>query len=133
LFRSPRRSGVAGFTLIEVLVALAVVAASLAAIGALAAVSMNATRSIEQRVAFRETLRAVMTAPPEGRDFSLGSASGDLAGYRWRVDISPFVGGLIDPQTPAPWEPEAVVVTMQSPTGQVLQINTVRLRRRPAQ
>jgi general secretion pathway protein I len=133
LFRSPRGSGVAGFTLIEVLVALAVLAASLAAIGALAAVSMNGTRSIEQRVAFRETLRAIMTALPEGRDFNLGSASGDLAGYRWRTDISPFVGGYIDPQTPAPWEPEAVVIRVQSPTGQVLQINTVRLRRRPAQ
>jgi general secretion pathway protein I len=133
LLASTRHSRVAGFTLIEVLVALAVVAASLAAIGALAAVSLKGTRSMEQRVAFRETLRAVMTAPPERRDFNVGSTSGELAGYRWRMDIAPFPGVLVDPQMPPPWEPEMVVVRMQSPTGQILQVDTLRLRRRPAQ
>jgi general secretion pathway protein I len=133
LFRSTRHSGVAGFTLIEVLVALAIVAASLAAIGALAAVSLRGTRSMEQRIAFRETLRAVMTALPQGREFNVGSASGELAGYRWRMDIAPFPGVFVDPQTPVAWEPEAVIVRMQSPTGQILEVDTLRLRRKPAQ
>ena len=43
--------GNAGFTLIEVLVALAVVAASLAAIGTLIATSVRGARAVEQHVA----------------------------------------------------------------------------------
>lgn len=131
MFRSLRRNGSAGFTLIEVLVALAVVAASLAAIGALAAVSMRGTRAIEQRLAFRETLRAIIAATPETRDFKPGSASGEIHGYRWRADISPFVANFVDPRAPAPWEPESIVIRVRSPSGQLLQINTIRLRRRP--
>ena len=129
--RSLRRNGAAGFTLIEVVVALAVVAASLAAIGALAAVSMHGTLSIEQRLAFRETLRAIIAAVPDSRDFSVGTATGEIAGYRWRADISPFIASFVDPRSPSPWEPESVVIRVQSPSGQLLQINTVRLRRRP--
>ena len=53
MFQTSRYYHVAGFTLIEVLVALAVVAASLAAIGSLVAVNMKNTRALEQRVEFR--------------------------------------------------------------------------------
>jgi general secretion pathway protein I len=130
LFQSPRRSGAAGFTVIEVLVALAVVAASLAAIGALAAVSMRGTLAIEQRLAFRETLRAIMTSLPDGRNMTTGSATGEMRGYRWQMDISPFVSNFVDPRAPTPWEPESIVIRVQSPSGQLLQIDTIRLRRR---
>jgi len=94
---------------------------------------LRGTRANEQRVAFRETLRAIVAAMPEVRDFNIGSTSGEVAGYRWRADIAPFPGILVDPDKPAPWEPEAVVISVQSPTGQILQISTVRLRKRPVQ
>jgi len=121
----------AAFTLIEVLVALAVVAASLAAIGGLAAVATRGTQSIERHVAFRETLRSIVTALPDGRDLAAGSATGNTAGYGWRLDVAPFVSNLVDPRAPTPWEPQAVVITVRSPSGQLLRIETVRLRRRP--
>jgi len=132
LSRSHHKSrGSAGFTLIEVLVALAVVAASVAAIGALVAVSMRGVQSIDQRLQFRETLRALVTSLPDRRDLDAGSATGVSAGFRWRLDIAPFVATFVDPQAQAPWQPAAVVITVQSPTGQQIQINTIRLRRRP--
>jgi general secretion pathway protein I len=121
----------AGFTLIEVLVALAVVAASVAAIGALVAVSMRGAQSIDQRLQFRETLRALVTSLPDRRDLDAGTATGVAAGFRWRLDIAPFVATFVDPQAATPWQPEAVVITVRSPSGQQLQINTIRLRRRP--
>ena len=121
----------AGFTLIEVLVALAVVAASLTAIGALVAVSMRGTQSIGQRLAFRETLRGIVTSLPDRRDLDAGTATGASGGFRWRIDIAPFIANFVDPQAPTPWQPEAVVITVRSPSGQLLQINTVRLRRKP--
>jgi general secretion pathway protein I len=42
----------------------------------------------------------------------------------------PFVATFVDPQSPSPWQPEAVVITVRSPSGQELQINTIRLRRK---
>jgi len=129
LFRSRHRS--AGFTLIEVLVALAVVAVSLTAIGALVAVSMRGTRSIDQRLQFRETLRALVTSLPDRRDLDAGTATGVSAGFQWRLEIAPFVASFVDPRAPTLWQPEAVVITVRAPSGQQLQISTIRLRRRP--
>jgi general secretion pathway protein I len=130
LSRSTCHSRVAGFTLIEVLVALAVVATSLAAIGAVVAVSVKGTRSLEERLAFTETMRAILTSLPDRRDLNIGTASGDTAGYLWRIDVTPFIASFVDPRSPTPWQPQAVVIRVQSPTGRVLQVNTIRLRRR---
>jgi general secretion pathway protein I len=131
LSRSRHNAGSAGFTLIEVLVALAVIAATLSAIGTLVSVSMRGAQSIDQRLQFRETLRALVTSLPDRRDLGAGSATGVSAGFRWRLDITPFVAPFVDPQAATPWQPEAVVITVRSPSGQQLQINTIRLRRRP--
>ena len=128
-----RKKSSAGFTLIEVLVALAVIAASLSAIGTLVAVSMRGAQSIGQRLAFRETLRALVTSLPDRRDLDAGTATGVAAGFRWRLEIVPFVATFVDPQAPTPWQPEAVVITVRSPSGQQLQINTIRLRRKAGQ
>ena len=129
--RSRRKDKSAGFTLIEVLVALAVVAATVTAIGALVAVSMRGAQSIDQRLQFRETLRALVTSLPDRRNLDAGTATGVAAGFRWRLEIAPFVATFVDPQAATQWQPEAVVITVRSPSGQQLQINTIRLRRRP--
>jgi len=123
------KHGVAGFTLIEVLIALAIVSISLAAIGSLMASTMRAMRSIDQRFALVETARAVETGLPDRGELT-GRLAGDLAGHRWRVDVSPFIANFVDPRLPSPWVPQAVVIRVQSPGGAILQVNTVRLRRR---
>jgi len=124
---------VAGFTLIEVLVALTVVAISLAAIGSLIATTIRGVRSLDTRLALIETARAVVTGLPDREELAPGNFSGDLAGHRWRVDVLPFLIDAIDTQNPAPWTPQTVVVRVQSPAGPILQLNTVRLRRKVAQ
>jgi len=124
---------VAGFTLIEVLVALTVVAISLAAIGSLIATTIRGVRSLDTRLALIETARAVVTGLPDREELAPGNFSGDLAGHRWRVDVLPFLIDAIDIQNPAPWTPQTVVVRVQSPAGPILQLNTVRLRRKVAQ
>jgi hypothetical protein len=43
--------------------------------------------------------------------------------------VSPFNAANLSVRQPT-WDPQAVIVTVQSPSGGVLQINTVRLRRR---
>jgi len=135
LFRttaSDRRKASRGFTLIEVLVALSVVSISLAAIGSLIAVTTRGVRSIGLHLTLVETARAIVTGLPGREQLLPGNISGEAAGHRWRVDVLPFHANFINPQA-TQWIPETVVVRVQSPSGPILQVNTVRLRRRPAE
>jgi general secretion pathway protein I len=122
-----------GFTLIEVLVALSVVAISLAAIGSLIAVTTGGARAVGLHLTLVETARAIITGLPDRNQLDLGSFSGESASHRWRVDVLPFYADFVDPQAPTIWTPQTVVVRVQSPSGKVLQVNTVRLRRKAAQ
>ena len=125
---SRSRTAEEGFTLIEALVALAIVAASLASIGALIATTARGTRSIEQRLFRLEAARAALTALPDRDQLAPGGVSGELDGHRWRLEMAPFVDGALDPREI--WLPQTVVIAVQSPGGGVLEIPTVRLHRR---
>jgi general secretion pathway protein I len=129
--RNGSRRRTRGFTLIEVLVALSVVAISLAAIGSLIAVTTRGARAIGLHLTLIETARSIVTGLPDRDQFAPGNFSGESAGHRWRVDVMPFYADFIDPRDPTVWMPQTVVVRVQSPGGKVLQVNTVRLRRKP--
>jgi general secretion pathway protein I len=128
--RNGSRRATAGFTLIEVLVALAVVAISLAAIGSLIAVTTRGARAVGLHLTLVETARAIITGLPERDQLELGNFAGESASHRWRVDVLPFNADFIDPRAPTAWIPQTIVVRVQSPGGKVLQLNTVRLRRK---
>jgi general secretion pathway protein I len=115
--------------LIEVLVALAVVSISLAAIGSLIAVTTRGVRSIGSHLTLVETARSIVTGLPDRNQLTQGTMSGEAAGHRWRVDVLPFHADFVDPQATV-WTPQTVVVRVQSPAGPILQVNTVQLRRR---
>jgi len=119
-----------GFTLIEVLVALAVVAISLAAIGSLIAVTTRGARGVGLHLTLIETARMIITGLPDREQLVPGNLSGESAGHRWRVDVLPFYADFVDPER-SNWLPQTVVVRVQSPAGKVLQVNTVQLRRKP--
>jgi general secretion pathway protein I len=123
-----RQGREAGFTIIEALVALAVVTAGLAGIGALIATSARGTRVLERHVELAETARAIALALP-GSGKLVGDTSGELAGLRWRVDVLPVVADELNPELPSPWVPQTVVITVRSPNGGTFQVTTIRLRR----
>jgi general secretion pathway protein I len=120
-----------GFTLIEVLVALAVVAASLGAIGSLIATSVHGARAIEQHVALVERARAIMAALPRRDELAIGQAAGEIAGYRWQVAVLPYPTGQVG--AASQWVPRTVVTTVRTRSGTALQLHTVRLVRRPSE
>lgn len=126
-----RRRAVAGFTLIEVVVALAVVAVSLSAVGALVASTVRGATSIDRHISLVETARAVEAALPDRAGLVPGSISGEMAGHRWRVDVLPFDTNRVD--SPTPWLPQTVVIRVQAPGGPMLQVDAVRLRKRTQQ
>ena len=128
--RYEQRQAAGGFTLIEVLVALAVIAILLASIGSLIAGSVRGVRSLDQHFALVEIARAIETGLPDRDELKVGRFSGEVSGHRWNVDVTPFIANNVDPRLPTPWVPLALVISVQSPEGPILQLNTVRLRRR---
>jgi len=133
LFRaipSERQRGQAGFTIIEALVALAVVAASLAAIGSVVATSARGTWRLEAHLALIETARAVMAGLPKRDGLAPGNLSGELAGHAWRVDVLPSPAAGLDAAPPVLWVPQEVAITVRSPAGAILRLDTIRLSRR---
>jgi len=120
----------AGFTIIEVLIAISVVAISLTAIGTLTGTTTRGVRSLEQHVALVETARTVAASLPSRTQLAPGELAGELYGNRWRIGVSPFVGDAIAPAPDSRWIPETITIRIQSPSGAVLGLKTVRLQRR---
>ena len=134
MFRSTaHEDAVAGFTLIEALVALSIVAIAMASLGSLIASTARGVRSIDGHLTRLETARAVMTALPDRDQMALGALSGSIAGHPWRIDVSPLATAISDQKLPAQWVPQTVILTVQSPNGAAMQISTIRLQRRDGQ
>ncbi len=108
---------------------LAVLAASLGSIGALLASNFRAVGAVEQHLGLVETTRAVETALPNPAELRVGDQSGAQAGYHWSTQTRAFSGNAIDPASP--WIPLSVLIRVASPSGGTLQLETIRLGRRP--
>jgi general secretion pathway protein I len=122
----------AGFTIIEVLIALAIVAVGIVGIGAVMSTNARGVRSLEDHVALMQTAQsALATAIPLRKDLAPGTLSGQIHDYGWRVDIGPAGGGWSVNNADAPWIPELVKVRVRSPSGATVELETVRLMRAP--
>jgi general secretion pathway protein I len=124
---NPEGRGIAGFTLIEALVALAVMGAGLAAIGSLASSSLRASLYAERHLAEIETARKIIAGMPSREALPVGRLSGALDAHDWRIN-SALIGA------PAAvgdslWTPQRIEVLVRSPSGAMLKIDTIRLRR----
>jgi general secretion pathway protein I len=131
---SPTDRRDAGFTIIEVLIALAIVAVSLVAIGSVMSTNVRGVRSLEQHVALIQTARTVMTTgiPPRA-ELGPGTLSGQVDGYRWTIDVGPLGGESVAPGADVTWVPELVRIRVRSSSGAMSDLRTVRLIHRPPQ
>jgi general secretion pathway protein I len=128
LSRKNCSDGIAGFTLIEALVALAIVAAVLSSIGAVIATTAKGTRSIDQRLALTGAAETLLAALPARNLLKPGRQSGELAGHRWRIDVSPMnTADASDAPQNQRFVPLAVNMLLQAPGGPAMQVTTVRL------
>ncbi len=122
------RGRTAGFTIIEALVALAVVAVALGAIAAVIAANVRGTEVVEARLSLIGAARAVLTALPDRDQLTPGQLRGAFAAERWRIDVLPFAADFVDPARPTPWLPQTIVLRLQAPSGEIIRVDTVRLR-----
>ncbi|MBY0380401.1 MAG: type II secretion system GspH family protein [Xanthobacteraceae bacterium] len=122
----------AGFTLIEVLIALAVVGVCIVAIGSVMSTNLRGVRSLEQHVELMQAARNVMaTGIPPRAELAPGVLSGELNGRRWQIDIGPLGGAGVVPDADVAWIPQLVKIHVQTPSGGALDLQTVRLMHRP--
>lgn len=122
----------AGFTIIEVLIALALVAVSILAIGSVMSTNVRGVRVLEQHVTLMQTARSVMTADiPPRAELGLGSLSGQVNDHQWKIDVGPLGEDWAVPGADAAWIPALVRIQVRSPSGAVSDLKTVRLMRGP--
>ena len=124
----------AGFTILEVLIALAVVAVSIVAIGSVMSTNVRGVRLLEQHVTLMQTARTVMTAgiPPRA-ELGPGALSGQIDDYKWTIDVGPMGEGWDVAGADVAWIPALVRIRVRSSSGAVSDLRTIRLMRRPPQ
>ena len=124
----------AGFTIIEVLIALALVAVSIVAIGSVMSTNARGVRLLEQHVTLMQTAHSVMAAGiPLRAELGPGALSGQIDDYKWTIDVGPLGEGWDVPGADVAWIPALVRVRVRSPSGAVSELHTVRLMHRPPQ
>jgi general secretion pathway protein I len=123
------RIGELGFTLIEAIVALAVVTVVLAAIGSVVAANLRGVRSLEEHVAMMQAARLLVAELPRKGGSFPDDLGGEISGYRWQLQLSP----IVDTDQAGPdsrFIPERVELRVQSPSGAMVSLETVRLQKR---
>jgi general secretion pathway protein I len=123
--------GNAGFTLIEVLVAIAVLAVVLGAIGAVVGNTVRAIRSVDRRLPLLETAQSLIAALPTRDALQPGTQTGTSGEFRWRIDAVLLNRNVPDDAKAAKWMPLAITVRVQGDEGPPLRLDTVRLIPRP--
>ncbi len=113
--------------MLEALVALAVTATVLASIASLVNTNVRSTRWATERLALVETARAILAGLPDRSELKSTVLTGTRADHDWRVDVKQF-GSPADQLQDSPWVPYAVTIQVRSPGGQMLRLDTVRLR-----
>jgi general secretion pathway protein I len=127
--RPPRGSD--GFTLIEVLVAIAVLAVVLGAIGAVVGNTVRTIRSVDRRLPLLETAQDLIASLPSRDALQPGAQSGTSGDFRWRIDAVLLNRNVPDDDKTAKWMPLSITVRVQGSEGPPVRLDTVRLIPRP--
>jgi prepilin-type N-terminal cleavage/methylation domain-containing protein len=115
----------AGFTLLEALVALAVILAFASVLGPYLFHARRIVSGADGRVAAQVLLRTLLDAPFDRAGLANASRQGEMEGLRWRIVTEPLaVGSLQD--RPA-WPAFRVVVSVSWADGRAITAETVRL------
>ena len=116
-----------GFTLIEALVALAIIAAVLSAIGMVIGTTVRGTRAIDQRLALTGAAETLLAQLPARNLLKPGVQNGELEGHSWRIEVAPLNVAAQEGTPTSRFVALAVSLRMQAPRGPAFQVTTVRL------
>lgn len=125
----PSRRREAGFTMIEAVVALALLTIVLAAIGTLVATNSRGAWKLEQHAALVNAARVVVSTLPRAGVPMPDDLRGRVAGHRWQMRVTPFLDDV--PVVPeSHFIPQRVELRVQAPDGMMVSFETIRLQSR---
>lgn len=121
------RSGQSGFTLLEALVALALLLLFASAIGPHLSQARRIVANAGGRVAAQVLLRSLLDAPFDRSSLAPASQEGETGGLHWRIDTESMA--VIRAQDHPTWSAFRVVASVTWAPGQAIAAETIRLRK----
>jgi prepilin-type N-terminal cleavage/methylation domain-containing protein len=123
--RDGRSDAQAGFTLLEALVALAVVLVFASAVGPHLSQARRIMANAEGRVAAQVLLRSLLDAPFDRSKVASASREGETNGLRWRIAFEP--SGAAPSRDQPNWSAFRVIASVTWAPGQLMIAETIRL------
>ena len=127
----------AGFTLLEVLAALAIAGFVLSAVASIVAVTLAGVRSAADRVVLVAAGRTLLESLPQDGALRAGTTTGTLGTTTWRIDVvpaadiaPPAAAARRDSSEDPGWRPAAIAIAARTAAGRSLQLHTQALIRR---
>jgi type II secretory pathway pseudopilin PulG len=117
----------AGFTLLEALVALALVLAFVATLEPYLFHSRRLMSNAEQRVAAQVLLRTLLDAPFDRSGLANVDRAGEVNGLRWRVVSEPFAIDAGPSDLRPSWAAYRIIASVSTSGGQTVSAETIRL------
>lgn len=118
-----------GFTLLEALVAMALVLAFAAALGPHLSQARRIMNHAEGRVAAQVLLRSLLDAPFDRSGLANASRKGEANGLRWSIVAEPVLAALSGASDRQTWLPYRVTASVAWGSEQVIAAETIRLGR----
>jgi prepilin-type N-terminal cleavage/methylation domain-containing protein len=122
-----RSENQAGFTLLEALVALALLLVFTSVVGPHLLQARRIVANAEGRVAAQVLLRSLLNAPFDRSSLARASQEGGTSGLRWRIDTEP--APAVRAQNQSNWSAFRVVASVTWAPGQAIMAETIRLRK----
>jgi type II secretory pathway pseudopilin PulG len=119
-----------GFTLLEALVALALVLAFVGTLGPYLFYSRRLMGNAEQRVAAQILLRTLLNAPFDRSRLANVARGGEMNGLRWRIVTEPFAIDASPSDPRLSWTAYRVIASVSTSAGQTVSAETIRLGKR---
>ena len=123
--RDERSNRQAGFTLLEALVALALVLTFASAVGPHLSQARRIMANAEGRLAAQVLLRSLLNAPFDRSNLARAPREGETSGLRWRIDTEP--AATLRARDQPNWSAFRVVASVTWAPGQVMMAETIRL------
>ena len=129
LRRNGRKSGQAGFTLLEALVSLALILAFAGVLGPNLSQARRIMAHADGRVAAQVLLRSLLDAPFDRATLPNASREGETGGLRWRIVAAPVAAAATSDK--ANWSAFHLKASVAWADGQSISAETIRLGKPP--
>ena len=122
-----RACGAAGFTLLEALIAIVILALSLSALLQAYGSGLRGVAKIDDHLRARLLAQSVMAELSHDRRLRPGSVQGRQDQFVWTLSVTRFDDGEPPPQQPNPWTLHRLALTVTWPQGRRIELQTLRM------